>query len=274
MSRTRSPKKSAKGTGSKPRRPKWRVILTCLALGQFTVFFLPVFGGILNIANVGAMGGSLLEAGVFWWWPGFLRLLGRLWRRTWGKLLLLGSGLGLLLLGSLTLVFCWKVCSALKAAPEAECPTVIVLGCQVRGTRPSLLLAYRIQTAGDYLEAHPQAVAVLSGGQGWDEGISEAECMYRELTRRGIDPARLYREDQSTSTRENLAFSRTLMEREGLTGPTAVVSNDFHVYRAVQMAQDQGLEAHGLAAPCSWYSRPTYILREALALTAYFLANP
>ena len=53
-----------------------------------------------------------------------------------------------------------------------------------------------------------------------------------------------------------------------------MVSNDFHVYRAVQMAQDQGLEAHGLAAPCSWYSRPTYILREALALTAYFLANP
>lgn len=271
MTRTRSPKGSAKGSEAKPRRPKWRVILTCLALGQFTAFFLPVFGGILNVVNAGVMGGSLLEAGIFWWWPGFLRLLGRLWRKTWGKLLLLGSGLGLLLLGSLTLVFCWKVCSALKAAPEAECPTVIVLGCQVRGTRPSLLLAYRIQTAGDYLDAHPQAVAVLSGGQGWDEGISEAECMYRELTRRGIDPARLYREDQSTSTWENLAFSRALMDREGLRGPAAVVSNDFHVYRAVQMAEDQGLEARGLAAPCSWYSRPTYILREALALLAYHM---
>ena len=122
MSRTRSPRKSAKGAGDKPRRPRWRVILTCLALGQFTAFFLPVFGGILNVVNAGVMGGSLLEAGIFWWWPGFLRLLGQLWRKTWGKILLLGSGLGLLLFGSLTLLFCWKVCADLRAVTEADCP--------------------------------------------------------------------------------------------------------------------------------------------------------
>jgi uncharacterized SAM-binding protein YcdF (DUF218 family) len=247
------------------------VILTCLALGQFTAFFLPVFGGILNVVNAGVMGGSLLEAGIFWWWPGFLRLLGRLWRRTWGKLLLLGSGLGLLLLGSLTLLFCWKVCADLKAAPEADCPTVIVLGCQVRGSTPSLLLNYRIQTAGDYLEENPESVAILSGGQGAGESISEAECMFRALTARGIDPARLYLEDASGNTQENLQNSRALMERENLEGPVAIVSNGFHVRRALIIAGDLGLDAQGLAAPSHWYSRPTYVLREALAIVAYTL---
>ena len=251
--------------------PRWRLILLSLALLGFVVFLCPVFGGILNPVNGAAMLGFLALAAVFLFWPGFVGLLKRIWRRPWSRILLLLSGLGLLILSVVLLVLCCKVTLRLHAVPEQPCPTLIVLGCQVRGTSPSLLLSYRIRAAADYLEAHPQTVAVLSGGQGSGESITEAECMYRSLTALGVDPARLYREDRSTSTEEYIRFSMQLMERVGLRGPAAIVSNDFHICRALEMAADQGLEAHGLAARSNWYSRPTYILREALGLLYYWL---
>lgn len=253
------------------RLPRWRLCLTLLSLLGFLVFFCPVFAGILNVANLCAMGGFLLLGLIFWRWPAFLRLLGWFWRRPWRRLVLLLSGLGLLALALVLLIFCGQVISKLRAAPTAPCPTVIVLGCQVRGTAPSLLLSYRIQTAADYLLAHPDAVAILSGGQGPGEDISEAACMFKGLTARGIDPARLYLEDASTTTQENLRFSKALIAREALRGPVLVVSNDFHIARALRMASDEGLAAEGLAAHSNWYSRPTYILREAIALLYYSL---
>jgi uncharacterized SAM-binding protein YcdF (DUF218 family) len=247
------------------------MILLCL-LG-FTVFLLPVFRGILNLANEAAMAGFLLLAAVFRWWPDFLRLLNWFWSRRWGRVLLLATGLGLLALVLLLLVLCCEITAQLRAVPEQPCPTVIVLGCQVRGSAPSLLLSYRIEAAADYLREHPESAAILSGGRGSGEEISEAACMYNSLVGRGIDPARLYLEERSTTTQENLSFSAELMEREGLRGPVALISNDFHIFRALSIAEDQNLPAQGLAARSSWYSRPTYILREALAMVYYGLNN-
>ena len=255
------------------RLPRWRLVLIVLSLLGFLVFFCPVFGGILNPVNLGAMAGFLVLAAVFCWWSGFVRLLRRVWSRRWGKVLLLVSGVGLLALVLLVLMLCGAVLARLRAVPKEPCPTVIVLGCQVRGTAPSLLLSYRIEAAAAYLEANPGSAAVLTGGKGSGENISEAECMYRGLIARGIDPARLYKEEEATDTLENIRFSMAVMEREGLSGPAALVSNDIHICRAERMAADLGLEACGLAAKTSWYSRPTYVLREALAL-AYYLLSP
>ena len=270
MSRHRRDRRADR-PADRPRLPRWRLVLLILSLLGFTVFFLPIFGGILNLANLAAMAGFLVLAAVFLRWPRFVGLLAWFWRRRWGRVLLPISGAGLLALGLLVLVLCGKVVSRLRAVPEGPCPTVIVLGCQVRGTAPSLLLSYRIQAAAAYLEANPEAVAILSGGCGDGENISEAACMYNSLVALGIDPARLYREAESTVTAENLRFSQALMEREGLSGPVLIVSNDFHIYRALRMAEDLGLPAQGLAARSNWYSRPTYILREALALVKYAL---
>ena len=253
--------------------PRWRRWLILLSLLGFTVFFLPVFGGILNLANGAAMAGFLVLALVLRFWPRFLELLRRIWSRRLGKLLLSLSGLGLAALLLLLLVLCCQVAAHLRDRPEEPCPTLIVLGCQVRGSAPSLLLSYRIQAAADYLEENPEAVAILSGGQGGGEDISEAACMYRELTARGIDPARLYREEDSTVTLENLQNSMALMEREGLSGPALIVSNDFHVCRALKIAGDLGLDARALAASSLWFSLPTYILREALAIVKYYLVR-
>ena len=254
------------------RRP-WQGILVFLCLLGFLLFFAPVFGGILGLANLSAMAGFLVLAAVIWWWPPFARLLKWLWGRLWGKLVLLLSGVGLAaLIVTLSILSC-LVISKLGAKPEGECRTLIVLGCQVRGKTPSLLLWHRIQSAADYLGAHPEAVAVVSGGQGPGEEISEAECMYRGLTARGIAPERIYLEDRSTVTKENLALSRQVMEEQGLEGPILVVSNDFHIYRALRMARDQGIEAQALAAPSAWYSYPTYVLREAMATVKYLLGG-
>ena len=253
--------------------PRWRLVLIALSLLGFWIFFIPLFGGILNAANGLAMAGFLVLAAVFLWWPGFLRLLRWFWARPWGKLLLLLSGVGLLALTLLVLVLCGKVISRLRAVPPAPCPTVIVLGCQVRGTAPSRLLSYRIEAAAAYLKANPETVAILSGGRGGGENISEAACMYRGLTDRGIDPARLYPEEQAANTLENLRYSKEIMEREGLQGPVALVSSDVHICRAETMAEDLGLQAYGLAAKTSWYSRPTYVLREALGLLYYALTR-
>lgn len=260
---TRNEKRTAAGL------PLWRRLVILLCLLGFVVFLCPVVARIVNLANVSAMAGFLILAAVFRWWPNFLGLLRRIWTKGLGRVLLVVSGLALASLLVLVLVLCCEVAACLREVPEEPCPTAIVLGCQVRGTTPSLLLSYRIQAAADYLNENPGAVAILSGGQGAGESVSEARCMYDSLVARGIDPARLYLEEDSTITLENLQNSKALMEREGLSGPAAIISSDFHIFRALTMAKDIGLDAEGLAARSLWFSRPTYVLREALALIKY-----
>ena len=251
----------------------WQRALYAIGAVGLVWFLLPMFAGIVNPANLAAVFGL----GVFLWVlrhrQRAARLLRRAWKPVWGRVLLLASGVGLGCLVIVLAVLSILVTTKLGARPETASPTLIVLGCQVRGQTPSLLLYHRIQAAGDYLIANPDAVVVLSGGQGPGEEISEAACMYRALTERGVDPARLYVEDQSHVTRENLDFSAALMAREGLKGPVTIVSNDFHIYRALLMARDQGLDAQGLAARSDWYSKPTFILREAMALVKYWLTR-
>ena len=92
--------------------------------------------------------------------------------------------------------FVWAgnaVFSMVKAESEQipKNTPAIVLGCSVRGKKPSRILTERLDAAKDYLEENPQAIAVLSGGQGADEDISEAECMYEYLSAHGITPERL-----------------------------------------------------------------------------------
>ena len=106
------------------------------------------------------------------------------------------------------------IVSAAHPSSLPACRYIIVLGAGVNGTEPSLTLHERINATYTYLSQHPEAVAVLSGGQGANEEISEAACMYRELTGLGISGSRLLLEEKSTSTMENLQFSLALVEEE------------------------------------------------------------
>ena len=219
----------------------------------------------MELFKVAVLLGLSLLALMILFWPQVKKLLQKLWKNQVMRvvLIILCVLLGALLLWSF--VLCGKVIGGMQQ-PESNADTVIVLGCEVRNGQPSQLLRHRIDAAAEYLDAHPQAVCIVSGGQGSNEDMTEASCMQRELIASGVAPERILTEERSTTTQENLAFSQELMERNGLNGKVLIVSNKFHIYRALLLAKAQGLDADGLPASCEWYMLPPYIFRESLAL--------
>lgn len=158
--------------------------------------------------------------------------------------------------------------------PEENCRYVIVLGAGVNGSRPSMSLQERIDAAYRYLLDYPDAICVVSGGKGRWEEISEAQCMYNELTAMGIDPQRVWMEDQATNTRENLRFSLDLIESRTGIRPEEIglVSSEYHLYRAGLFAQEEQVNAIGIPARTAWISlRINYFLREIAAVWYYTL---
>ena len=141
-------------------------------------------------------------------------------------------------------------------------PAVIVLGCRVIGHNPSLVLGERLNAAYDYLMKHPDSVCIVSGGQGSDEVISEAQCMYDWLVACGIEKERILMEDRSTSTRENLSFSNKILTENDLGNEIAIVTNEFHMYRAHTIARKLGLSVASIPARTNFILFPTYVVRE------------
>lgn len=158
---------------------------------------------------------------------------------------------------------------------DAEATYVIVLGAGLNGSAPSLSLQERLIAAAEYLAQYPDSIAVVSGGQGAGEDISEAEAMRRWLENSGIAPDRIIMEDKSTSTKENLSFSLELiLEREDGEMPEklAIVSSEYHLCRAKMIARDLGIEPRGVAAKTSLtFIRINYFFREAFALALYLV---
>ena len=148
---------------------------------------------------------------------------------------------------------------------RADLDYIIVLGAHVNGTRMTLALLERTRRALLYLEENPGTRAVLSGGRGDGERISEAEAMYRYLTEHGIDGRRLLKEERSTNTKENLDFSLELI---GSTEPfIGIVTNNFHVFRGVMIGRKCGC-SHVYPIPSRYHSWRLliYIPREILAI--------
>ena len=144
---------------------------------------------------------------------------------------------------------------------------VIVLGAGIRGQRVSGALARRLDRAFEYSLENPGAVIVVSGGQGPQEEITEALAMERYLIGKGLAPQRIIKEDKSSSTYENLTFSKQILDqRFDRPYKVVVVTNHFHIYRAVQMAKAVGLETTHAGAELAWYSIPVTYMREGLAV--------
>jgi uncharacterized SAM-binding protein YcdF (DUF218 family) len=142
---------------------------------------------------------------------------------------------------------------------------VIVLGCGVKGTVPTQPLAARLDKAAEYAGKNPDALIVVSGGQGFQEDISEAQCMYDYLTERGVDGARIITESESTSTSENMIYSKRLLDERLGSYSAAVITNDFHIFRAKRLAGINGLNVTSMHAPTPWYTISIMCLREILA---------
>lgn len=156
--------------------------------------------------------------------------------------------------------------------PAAD-STVVVLGCMVYGENPSRMLMDRCDAAYDYLAAHPDTVCVASGGQGPREDISEAEAIFRVLTDKGIAPERIYLEDTSTDTEENLSNAAQVISANDLSPQVAIATDSFHQYRAGIYGKRAGLTPSSLNASTYLVMAPGYWAREILAVwEALFLA--
>ncbi len=157
---------------------------------------------------------------------------------------------------------------------SGEFQYLVVLGTTVNGTEPSSMLKDRIDAAYAYLVAHEDVICIVSGGKGDAENLSEAQCMFNELVALGIDPDRIWLEDQATSTLENLDFSMKLIEEKTGSRPAkvGVLSSEFHLLRANMFAKRQNVAAISIPArtsdPGTFWG---YFLREILMVWYYGL---
>lgn len=250
---------------------RWSLFI--ISLLGFGVFLAPVFTGILNIGNAVGMAFFAFCALLLLKWQNFSAFLrGHTGARVIFSVLTAFAAV-LFVLAVIISVFMIK---AANNKPE-KASVLVVLGCRVKGENPSLMLEKRINAAYEYLAEAPEAVAVLSGGQGSDELISEAECMYRELVKRGIDPERLILEDKSVNTRENIRNSFRIIEEKGLEGEAAgeiaVVTNEFHQYRTQLIARKEGKKVTAVTAKTMVFLLPTYWVRDCLGCAFEIVTN-
>lgn len=164
------------------------------------------------------------------------------------------------------------ILSNFSASGEPGLDYLIVLGAQMKPSGPSKALQYRLDQAVTYLEENEKTIVIVSGGQGSDEHISEAQGMYDYLIEKGIDAQRIIREDKSENTFQNLIYSAEFLNKQENT--VGVVTNNFHVFRAVRIAKKAGYEkVCGIAAKGEPFLQFNNMMREFLGVIKDFLVG-
>ncbi|MBR4151043.1 MAG: YdcF family protein [Firmicutes bacterium] len=158
-------------------------------------------------------------------------------------LIVLPKKLKIVLLVLMALFFCVfgtaeaRVIKAAKGNAEPGADYVIVLGCAVYGTVPSLAMQERCAAAAEYMLANPGCTAIVSGGRGQGEDVTEAEAMAKLLKEAGVGPERILLEGEATSTLENLEFSQRLAGFDPKSERVVICSSEYHLYRAAKSAE-------------------------------------
>lgn len=175
--------------------------------------------------------------------------------------------------GLLLLVFVeGLIFSRFHAEPQPKADYAVVLGAQWKSNGPSYVLQKRLDAAVEYLQDNPETIAIVSGGQGGNETITEAAGMQGYLVEAGIPAERVLMEDKATNTCENLLFSSQLLDKE--KDRVVLVTNNFHMYRASKIAQKQGyMHVEGLAAGSYPGMLPNNLLREFFGVIKDFLVG-
>lgn len=187
--------------------------------------------------------------------------------------------------------------------------SIIVLGCGVRGERPTRMLRERIEAARVALLSDEAAedMAVVTGGKGAGEDITEACCMQQYLIQQDkanedsayfrqaceihgvdydkvlsensgnvpvIDESRILMEAEATNTEENIVNSMQTLSEHGYDSTSLViVTQRYHIYRADRIAEQNGAEATGYTAPIDWWNEATYATRECASLLYHTIAG-
>lgn len=245
-----------------------KIILILFGILIFLLYSLPLIRAKINIGNIFGMmtGILLLLSGIF------CENIKMLCETKSYRIIFFALGISAIIFYTAFFITLLKIIICEKCAkPKGK--TVTVLGCRVKGTVPTRALTSRCCAAYDYLIKNKNSVAVLSGGQGQDEDISEAECMYRILTEKGIDKTRLYIEDASTSTEENLKFSSVVIDKNNLSKEIIICTSEYHIYRALMIAKKAGINATGLPAHSMRILRIPAFTREVFGVWYLTLKN-
>ena len=227
--------------------------LAVIGIAVLVMFIIPLFSGTLNTGSYFGfvIGGVTVLLGIFT--PKLLNNAKKAVRYIFRAVLIL---YGVLVVYAITLSA--FMVANMNATPEKDgSRTVIVLGCQVRRDGPSLMLSRRIDAAYNYMSADTKADCIVSGGKGSNEHISEAD--------------RITKEDKSSSTYENLLFSKQILEDSGKPLRIAIVTDGFHQWRARLQAESLGYDVKCVSAATPWYLVPVYWVREWFALSYLFV---
>lgn len=163
---------------------------------------------------------------------------------------------------------CWKEANV---PPAEDYDAIIVLGAQVKPDGvPSLQLQWRLDAALEAWRAHP-CLIVTCGAQGSNEPAPEAFVMRDYLIERGVSPEMILTDEKSFNTRQNIMHAAQLLEGRGVQR-VVVVTSDYHIPRAMALAEDTGLDATGIGSPTKlglrfWLKNHG---REALAWIKYW----
>ena len=161
---------------------------------------------------------------------------------------------------------------AARHEPNKDKDYIIVLGCGIRrdGT-PTPLLRGRLDRALSFAREQEARTGkapafVVSGGQGPNEVVSEAECMRSYLAEQGIPAEQILVEDQSADTGENMRFSKEKIMAVANQPKIAYSTTNYHVFRAGLKARRVKMRAVGMGAPTKWYFWPNAAVREFVGL--------
>ncbi len=157
--------------------------------------------------------------------------------------------------------------------PRQEFDAGVILGAAVwSGDRPSPVLRERINKGYDLLKQGTVQFLVLTGGSAPNE-LPEAEVARRELLKRGVDPTRIVLETHTSSTLEQILFIRDQLQKKQGWSSFIIISDQFHLKRALEMCQFNDIDARGVSSesPLGPQNLALSHLRESSALVLYWL---
>lgn len=240
------------------------LMLVMVALLMFPAAFIGIFfvEGIKNIRREGLRPANALSllfaAGLVVYlfiWPAIVSQIRNTWLFAFSVIL----SIAVTWLLGIFAVFCFSaLLNLIHVKKNRHLDQVVVLGSGLMGDRLTPLLKGRIDRGIQVLGYNPDAILILSGGQGPGEDLPEGQAMAAYALEQGVDRDRVRIEDKSLNTEQNLLYSRQLFQ-----GPkTAIVTNRYHVFRALVLAHMQGMPAIGYGSPTKWYFTLNAILRE------------
>ena len=244
----------------------FQIVLIGIGLYTLYLYIGPLISlGVLNAGNIfGFIVSALFTfSGIFF--KQICQKIQDLLDTGWGKIVVATGAIVLISFYSVFVVSLHQVVQHAEYTATNE-STVIVLGCQIRGSEPSMTLKSRAKVAADYLNEHPKAVAIATGGQGKDEDLSEGQCIYNLMTEYGVSPKRIIIEDQSKNTDQNIANAKKIIDERGLSTDVAVATSEYHQYRASIICKKNGLNASSIPSHSSRRAKPTFYSREIFAI--------